>query len=78
MFNESRICNFLTIKPPLRILRYDTKTQKTKEKIAKLDLNKIKTFVHERTLLKGFPGGPVAKTLRSQCRGPGIDPWSGN
>ena len=24
-----------------------------------------------------FPGGPVAKTLRSQCRGPGSDPWSG-
>ena len=26
----------------------------------------------------GFPGGPVAKTLRSQCRGPGFNPWSGN
>ena len=25
-----------------------------------------------------FPGGPVAKTLQSQCRGPGFDPWSGN
>ena len=30
-------------------------------------------------LQKGdFPGGPVAKTPRSQCRGPGFDPWSGN
>ena len=26
---------------------------------------------------RGFPGGPVAKTTRSQCRGPGFDPWSG-
>ena len=26
---------------------------------------------------KGFPDGPVAKTLRSQCRGPRFDPWSG-
>ena len=26
----------------------------------------------------GFPGGPVVKTLHSQCRGPGFDPWSGN
>ena len=26
----------------------------------------------------GFPGGPVAKTLLSQCRGPRFDPWSGN
>ena len=30
----------------------------------------------------GFPGdflgGPVAKTLYSQYRGPGFNPWSGN
>ena len=25
-----------------------------------------------------FPGGPVTRTLRSQCRGPRLDPWSGN
>ena len=25
-----------------------------------------------------FPGGPVAKTLSSQCRGPRFDPWSGS
>ena len=25
-----------------------------------------------------FPGGTVDKTPRSQCRGPGFDPWSGN
>ena len=25
-----------------------------------------------------FPGGPVGKTPRSQCRGPRFDPWSGN
>ena len=25
-----------------------------------------------------FPGGPVAKTPYSQCRGPGFNPWSGN
>jgi len=27
---------------------------------------------------RDFPGGPVAKNLSSQCRGPGFDPWSGN
>ena len=27
---------------------------------------------------RDFPGGAVVKTLRSQCRGPGFDPWSGN
>ena len=25
-----------------------------------------------------FPGGPVDKTPRSQCRGPRFDPWSGS
>ena len=25
-----------------------------------------------------FPGGPGAKTLSSQGRGPGFDPWSGS
>ena len=25
-----------------------------------------------------FPGGPVIKTLSSQCRGSGFDPFSGN
>ena len=28
--------------------------------------------------LEDFPGGPVAKTPRSQCRGPRFHPWSGN
>ena len=26
---------------------------------------------------KDFPGGPVAKTVRSQCRGPGFNPLPG-
>ena len=25
-----------------------------------------------------FPGGPVAKTPKSQCKGTSFDPWSGN
>ena len=27
--------------------------------------------------IQDFPCGPVAKTLCSQCRGPGFDPWTG-
>ena len=27
---------------------------------------------------RDFPGGPVAKSLRSQCRGPRFSPCSGN
>ena len=26
---------------------------------------------------RDFPGGPVVKTMGSQCRGPRFDPWSG-
>ena len=32
----------------------------------------------ERTLGRGFFGGPGAETPCSRCRGPGFDPWSGN
>ena len=31
-----------------------------------------------KTMSGDFPGGPVAKTLHSLCRGPVFDPWSGN
>ena len=31
-----------------------------------------------KTSKKGLPRGPMAKTLRSHCRGPGSDPLSGN
>ena len=27
---------------------------------------------------RNFPVGPLVQTLRSQCKGPGLDPWSGN
>ena len=27
---------------------------------------------------RDFPGGPVARTLCSWCRGPGFSPWSGD
>ena len=32
----------------------------------------------ENVMSKRIPGVPVAKTLSSQCRRPGFDPWSGN
>ena len=31
-----------------------------------------------RLYRRDFPGGPVAKALCSQCRGPRFNPWSGN
>ena len=32
----------------------------------------------KRVAGRDFPGGPVAKTPRSQSRGPGFDPYGGN
>ena len=31
-----------------------------------------------KPVLQDLPGGTVAKTPHSQCRGSGFDPWSGN
>ena len=52
----------------------------TKEK--KEDFAQISGSVTAGTMLKmqifrDFPGGPVAKTPCSQCRGPGFNPRSG-
>ena len=35
-------------------------------------------MIHTKAGSRGFPSGPVAKTLRSQYSGAGFDPWSGN
>ena len=35
-------------------------------------------FIDLETESRNFPGDPMAKTLRSQFRGHGFDPWSGN
>ena len=32
----------------------------------------------KKAFLRDFPGGTVAKTPHSQCRGPGFNPLSGN
>ena len=34
----------------------------------------LHSWTHQPTHLRDFPGGPVVKTPRSQCRGPGFDP----
>ena len=41
--------------------------------------NFIKIFNYLNNIWhRAFPVGPVVKTLHSQCRGPGFNPWSGN
>ena len=38
----------------------------------------VHTGSTQRSPLLGFPGGPVAETLSSQCRGARFNPMSGN
>ena len=34
--------------------------------------------VMENVCIRGFPGGPVLRTLRFHCQGPGFNPWLEN
>ena len=38
----------------------------------------FKNRVKKAIEIRDFPGGPVAKILCSQCRGPRFNPWSEN
>ena len=38
----------------------------------------VQSVTHLKWCSWDFPGGPVARTVCSQCRGPGFDPWLGN
>ena len=38
----------------------------------------LTTCATKKASRQGFPGGPVPKASRSQSRGLGFDPWSGN
>ena len=42
-----------------------------------LDCKCFITCAKKKKQKQGLPGGPAVKTLRSQCRGPGFGPWSG-
>ena len=39
---------------------------------------KLGVVLQKSKSYRNFPGGPVAETPHSQCRGPGLDLWSGN
>ena len=53
-------------KPTTKITSAATKIQRSKKSI------------NSKKRKRDFPGGPKTKTLHSQCRGPGFNPWSGN
>ena len=59
----------------------DTTPMAESEKELKSLLMKVKEESEKAGLklnIRDFPGAPVAKTLHSQCKGSGFDPWSGN
>ena len=43
-----------------------------------LTLNWLQGARQKKEMVRDFPGGSEAKTPRSQCRGPGVNPLSGN
>lgn len=51
--------------------------EREKEK-EKKDGARVCVCVFKRVREQDFPGGPVAKILHSQSRGPKFDPWLGN
>ena len=51
--------------------------QRTRSCMPQLRLGTAKSSTQSyKNTCQDFPGGPVAKTPSSQCRGPGFDPWS--
>ena len=56
-----------------------TAMEQNKEIRMKRNINSLRALWDNiKRTNRDFPGGPVGKTLHSQCRGPGFDPWSGN
>ena len=45
-------------------------------KVCSNEINHFSCAIKD-VLSRDFPGGPVGKTLRPQCRGARFDPWSG-
>ena len=41
-------------------------------------LDSASYLFHLKKCFGDVSGGPVTKTLCFHCRGPGLDPWSGN
>ena len=48
------------------------------ENLSDLSVSKTQTYSIKNPVVREFPGGPVVRTLRFHCRGPGFDPWSEN
>ena len=49
-----------------------------REKMSKHESQEITIYAFKNNWYRDFPGGPVGKTPHYQCRGPCLDPWSGN
>ena len=58
---------------------YPAKSKGEKERYTHLNAEFQTTARRDKkAFLRDFPGGTVAKTPHSQCRGPGFNPLSGN
>ena len=89
-YNPYQITNGIFCRSKTKNLKFSMETRKTLNSQSNLKKNsagatRLPDFrlYHKATVSKtvyywDFPGGPVAKTPCSQCRGPGFNPWSGN
>ena len=78
--HDSTYCNTPGLPVPHCLPEF---TQKSIRIVNSTELFDLKFLVSELVLpllglFRDLPGGPVAKTPHSRCRGPGFDPWSGN
>ena len=82
---SSMIFLTITAEPTPSSLSLDKEELKSASFSNGIDKEKLQFFeivfvcvANQNLNIGNFPGGPVTGTLCSQCRGPGLDPWSGN
>ena len=75
----SKLLMFISANQPLILKSSKKKKNLSLESKSQFFGAKSSSFkVSLKTLLEGFPAGPVAKIPSSPGRGPGFYPWSGN
>ena len=63
---------------PLRLLPHPVFLLPSHHSLSLLQEFPWRSGCHLKGEARDFPGGPAVKAPRSQRRGPGFDPWSGN
>ena len=83
--SQLQVCNLiLPLMSSVTFIAESTGLGLVPSSVGRQKIHLIRFWTTEKKLLfkvterEDFPGGPVVKTLCSQCRGPGFHPWSEN